>query len=186
VERSFRYSIEVQKYRGGKPYQKPYQIPGEINFEPDDRIHLWFSSADQGYLYLINKGPETTGPENCMILSPDNGRSALIEANHTVQLPPPSGRPEEDWIAFDKEAGAEQLWMIWSAQPIKIFEAVKKWSNPKDVGEIKDPAQEKAVRDFLIAHEASLPEGKRNREGTSTTVSGSGGAIVYRIILQHH
>jgi class 3 adenylate cyclase len=184
-EHGFSYSMVVQKYRNGKPYQKPYTIPGEINFEPDDRVQLLFTAAEQGYLYLINKGPELRGPENCMILFPDNGKSALIEAQQTVQVPSPSQNPADDWIAFDKEQGTEQLWMIWSTKPVPLFETVKKWSNSKDFGEIKDAAEERQVREFLSAHEADSAPAKRDSQ-TSTTVAAHGELLTYRINLQHH
>ncbi len=183
-ERTFSYSMVVQRYRNGKPYQKPYPIPGEINFEPDDRVQLLFTSPQQGYFYLVNRGPDPR--TNLMILCPDAGKSALLPANQEVQLPAPSKNPEEDWIGFDKETGTEQLWVIWSEKPVPTFEAVKKWSNPKDLGEIKDAEQDKQVRAFLVPYESSLTEGKRNQEGTKTTVSGKGDIVAYRINLQHH
>jgi len=185
-EHSFSYSMVVQKYRNGKPYQKPYTIPGEINFEPDDRVQLLFTAGERGYLYLINKGPELRGPENCMILFPDNGKSALIEAQQTVQVPSPSQNPAYDWIGFDKEQGTEQLWMIWSTKPVPLFEDVKKWSNAKDLGEIKDATKEGQVREFLNVHEADSAQGKRDSEGTRTTVAAQGELLTYRINLQHH
>jgi serine/threonine protein kinase len=185
-ERAFSYSMVVQKYREGRPHQKPYTIPGEINFEPDDRVQLLFTSPQQGYLYLINRGPDQPVPTNSLILYPDNGQSALLPANQQAQIPAPSKNPDEDWIGFDKETGAEQLWVIWSEKPVSALEAVKKWSNPKDLGEIKDAAQDKQVREFLAHYEGSLPDGKRNQDGTKTTVTGIGEVVVFRIILQHH
>jgi class 3 adenylate cyclase len=184
AERTFSYSMIVQKYRNGRPYQKPFTIPGELNFEADDRIQLLFTSPEQGYLYLVNKGPDNK--TNSMILYPDDAQAALLPANQPVQIPAPSKNADEDWIGFDKEVGTEQLWVIWSAKPVPTLEAVKKWSNPKDLGEIKDAEQEKRVREFLASYEGSLPEGKRNQEGTRTTVSGNGEIVVYRINLQHH
>jgi len=185
-QRSFTYSMIVQKYRNGKPYQKPYTIPGEINFEVDDRIQVTLTASEQGYMYLVNKPPENRPGEKCGFLFPDQGKSALIAANQVVQIPTPSQRPEEDWIGFDKDPGTEELWIIWSAQPLPLFEAVKKWSNPKDLGEIKDAQQDKEVREFLASHQRSIAEGKRNQEGTKTTVSAGGELLVYRIPLQHH
>jgi serine/threonine-protein kinase len=185
-QRSFSYSMIVQKYRKGKPFQKPYTIPGEINFEVDDRIQLMLTASEQSYMYLVNKPPDNRPGEKCGVLFPDDGKSALIAPNQLVQIPAPSQHREEDWIGFDTETGTEELWIIWSIQPLPLFEAVKKWSNPKDLGEIKDAQKDKEVREFLEPHKSSKPEGKRNQEGTKTTVSGSGAVIVYWIPLQHH
>jgi serine/threonine protein kinase len=184
VERTFSYSMRVQKYRNGKPYKQPFIIPGEINFEPDDRIQVLFASPQDGYLYLVNRGPDDRA--SSMILYPDGSKSALIAAKQQVQVPAPSKNPEEDWIGFDKEEGPERLWFVWSLKPIPILEDVKKWSNPKDLGEIKDANQDQQVREFLASKEGSLPEGKRNQDGTRTTVGGSSDVVVFRIYLQHH
>ncbi len=120
------------------------------------------------------------------ILSQTTGFKSLVAANESIQIPTPSKNPEEDWIRFDKDEGTEQLWVVWSVKAVPVLEAVKKWSNPKDLGEIKDAAQDKQVREFLHPYEPSLPEGKRNQEGTRTTVTGNGDVVVYRILLQHH
>jgi hypothetical protein len=185
-QRSFSYSMIVQKYRNGKPFQKPYTIPGEINFEVDDRIQVMLTTSEQGYMYLVNKPPDNRPGENCGVLFPDSSKSALIAPNQLIQIPPPSQRPEEDWIGFDKDTGTEELWMIWSTQPLPLFEAVKKWSNSKDLGEIKDAAQDKEVREFLESRRSSRSEGKRNQDGTKTMVSGGGEVLAYWIPLQHH
>jgi serine/threonine protein kinase len=184
VVHTFSYSMVVQKYRNGKPYQKPFIIPGEINFEPDDRIQISFESTQDGYLYLVNLGPKAG--TSASILYPDSGKSAFVPANQSIRVPAPSKNPEEDWIRFDKDIGTEQLWMIWSVKGVPILEAAKKWSNAKDLGEVKDSAQNAQIRDFLRPYEQSLPEGKRNREGTKTTISSKDDVVVYRMLLQHH
>src|SRR5207247_646044 len=38
VQREVRYWITVQKYRDGKPYQDPFRLRDDINFEKDYRI----------------------------------------------------------------------------------------------------------------------------------------------------
>lgn len=121
-----------------------------------------------------------------MILYPDSGKTALISANQPVQVPAPSAHAEDDWIRFDKDWGVEQLWIIWSVKPVQTLEAVKKWSNPTDLGEIKDASQDKEVREFLESQEGALAEGKRDLSGRQTTVAGKGNIVAYRLSLQHH
>ncbi|MFN2514495.1 MAG: hypothetical protein ABR568_24170, partial [Pyrinomonadaceae bacterium] len=48
--RSLIYSIVVQKYRNGKPFQDPFKLGGEINFEKDYRVRLNLRSPQDGYL----------------------------------------------------------------------------------------------------------------------------------------
>ena len=40
VERKLNYWITVQKFRDKKPYQDPFTLAGEINFEPDYHIRV--------------------------------------------------------------------------------------------------------------------------------------------------
>src|SRR5207302_5096052 len=56
-ERTLRYYVIVQKYRNGRPYQKPFQLSGERVFEADYQIRLVISSPETGYLYIVNEGP---------------------------------------------------------------------------------------------------------------------------------
>jgi len=76
--------------------------------------------------------------------------------------------------------------VIWSEKPVSTLEAVKKWSNAKDLGEIKDVAQDKQVREFLAHYEGSLPVGKRNQDGTKNYCCWNWRSSCFRIILQHH
>jgi hypothetical protein len=39
-ERSLTYWMTVQKYRNGRPFQDPFRLGGEINFEKDYRVRL--------------------------------------------------------------------------------------------------------------------------------------------------
>jgi serine/threonine-protein kinase len=183
------YYMQVQKYRNGAPYQKPFLVPGEINFEKDDRVQIFFTSPEQGYFYLLNQGPKKadgTWP-NLIILFPEEDKPALLPPDQRVQIPPPSTKPDEDWIGFDAAEGTEELWMIWSTQPVPELEAAKKWSNRKDEGEIKDINQGQEIREFLASyHSSSAPDAKKNVDGTKTTVIGKDSIIVYKVNLQHY
>lgn len=183
------YYMQVQKYRNGAPYQKPFPVPGEINFEKDDRVQIFLTSPEQGYFYLLNQGPKKadgTWP-NLIIIIPEADNSALQPANQQIQIPPPSAKPDEDWIGFDAAEGTEELWMVWSTRPVPELEAAKKWSNRKDEGEIKDTRQSDEVREFLSSsRSSSAPEAKKNEDGTKTTVVGKSSTLVYHVALQHH
>jgi serine/threonine protein kinase len=70
-ERSLVYSILVQKYRGGGPFEAPFRLGGEINFEKDYRVRLNLSSPQDGHLYILNEGPAEPGrPSSYVILFP--------------------------------------------------------------------------------------------------------------------
>jgi hypothetical protein len=57
VQHEVSYWITGQKYRDGKPYQDPFRLSDDINFEKDYRIRLNIASAQSGRLYLLNEGP---------------------------------------------------------------------------------------------------------------------------------
>src|ERR1039457_813121 len=59
-ERRLRYYVTVQKYRDGKPFEKPFRLSGERVFEADYRIRLTLSGPDSGYLYVLNEGAAST------------------------------------------------------------------------------------------------------------------------------
>jgi hypothetical protein len=56
AERAVSYWITVQKYRGGKPFEEPFRLRDDINFEKDYRIRLHVASPQSGLLYLLNEG----------------------------------------------------------------------------------------------------------------------------------
>ncbi|MDX6288734.1 MAG: eukaryotic-like serine/threonine-protein kinase, partial [Blastocatellia bacterium] len=57
AERKLGYWMTVQKYRNGRPFEDPFRLAGEINFEKDYRVRLNVSSPQAGYLYILNEGP---------------------------------------------------------------------------------------------------------------------------------
>src|SRR5260370_13836351 len=57
-ERNLSYWMTVQKYRNGRPFEDPFRLAGEINFEKDYRIRLHLSSPQAGYLYILNESPD--------------------------------------------------------------------------------------------------------------------------------
>ena len=186
--RAMTYYIMVQRYRNGAPYKDPFTVPGEMYFEKDDRVQIFFSSPEEGYFYLVNQGPAQNGVQpNLLVLFPEEGKEALLPPDKEAQIPQPSGNPDEDWIAFDEVEGTEELWMVWSARPVAELESLKKWSNRDDEGEVKNAGENKVVREFLSRHyAASGPEVKKNGEGTRTTITGRGDVLVFPVKLQHH
>lgn len=50
--RTLSYFVTVQKYRAGKPYEKPFRLRDDINFEKDYRLRLGVMSSQAGYLYI--------------------------------------------------------------------------------------------------------------------------------------
>lgn len=177
-ERTLTYWITVQKFRDGKPYQAPFTLASEINFERDYHIRLNVRSPQAGHLYILNEGP-TREPEYVILFpsSTANKGSAYLSGEQLVQI------PEESWIRFDAEQGVEKVWFVFAAAAIPELDAVKRFANPSDHGLIKDVDQRKAVQGFLSKYTTSL---KAEKQETQTVVKASSSVLIHAIRLEHH
>jgi hypothetical protein len=92
-----------------------------------------------------------------------------------------------DGFVFDREQGAEKLWLVWSAAPTPEIENVKGVVNPKDRGAITDPAQIRAVRDWLAKNDQpSNLAIEKDEQNKQTNIKGRGDTLVHRIRLEHY
>ena len=179
-ERTLTYWITVQKFKNNKPYQDPFPLAYEINFEENYRIRVNVRSPQQGYLYVINEGPAAAQPEYVVLFpSPTaNQGSPLLTAEQLVQI------PEQSWIKFDAQQGVEKLWLIFSADPVPELEAVKQFANPQNKGLIPDAAHNRAVQTLLNASSTSKPTADKGE--SLTTLKAIGKLLIYPIKLEHH
>ncbi len=184
AQRTLSYWITVQKYRDGKPYQDPFRLRDDINFEKDYRLRLSLTSSQSGRLYLLNEGPvgaDQTPTFNVMFPSTTtNQGSALLTENQQIQI------PEQTWFSFDGQQGTEKIWLVWAAKDVPELEAVKGFANPKDRGVIASPEQRMAVNQFLKAHSSSGLSIERDQDKKETLVRGTGEILVHVIQLEHH
>src|SRR5262249_34443239 len=118
-ERSLSYSLTVQKYRDGKPYQQEFQSSGREIFEGGWKFRLNLVSPQGGFLYLLNQEPGDTY-RLIFPLSSRNSGSAYIGANE---------RHETDWYFFDDKTGTERFRLVWSADPVPQLEALRELVN---------------------------------------------------------
>ena len=184
IERTLSYWITVQKYRDGKPYEKPFRLRDDINFEKDYRLRLNINSPQKGRLYLLNEGPaeaDQTPTFNVMFptTSTNNG-SALLTQNQQIQI------PEQSWFNFDGQKGTEKIWLVWAEKDVPELEAVKGFANPKDRGVISSPGLRSAVNEFLKVHSTSKPTVERDEDKKETIVKADGDVLVQVIKLEHH
>jgi len=183
--RTFNYSITLRKDPKRYPDSAPFQIPGEVIFSPGDRAHISFISPQRGYLYIINESPPAKGQAssfNILFPAPTaNQGSAQLAAGQTVRIP-----DHDIGFVFDEEQGTEKLWLIWTAGAAPELEALKRWANPQDIGEIKDAAQVESLRAFLAAHSAAEPQVTRDETSKQTMVKMKGDVLVKLVNLQHY
>jgi serine/threonine protein kinase len=180
VERTVTYWITVQKFKGRKPYQEPFTLAGEINFEPDYQIRVNVRSPQSGYLYVLNEGPTSGDPEFVVLFPSSTANNGLpfLAAGQTVKI------PEESWISFDTQQGVEKLWLVFAEDAVTELEAVKHFASKRTRGLVTDPAQNKLVQNFLNTHSATKPRYEKSE--TLTTLKASDKLLVYAIKLEHH
>jgi serine/threonine protein kinase len=179
AERILSYWITVQKFKDNKPYQDPFILAGEINFEATYQIRLSVRSPQAGHLYVLNEGPESARP-GFVVLFPSptaNQGSSLLTAAQLVQI------PEQSWFRFDEQQGVEKLWLVFSEEPVPELESVKEFANARTRGLITDPSQNSEVQNFLSSHSAK-PEAEKG--DTLTTLKTQGKLLVYPLRLEHH
>lgn len=179
-ERTLTYWITVQKYKGGKPYQDPFTLAGEINFEQSYQIRVNVQSAQPGYLYVLNEGPESSQPE-FVVVCPSvtaNNNSSFLPARKVVQI------PEDTWLQFDNEQGVEKLWLVFSQDAVPELETARQYASKQTRNLITDGGQNKVVQSFLTANSTAKPELEKGE--TLTTIKAAGKLLVYAIRLEHH
>lgn len=184
--RAYSYWIMVQKYRDGEPYQSPFKLAGEINFENDYHVRLHVGNARRGFLYILNEGPAPiNGLPGYVTLFPSpttNNGSAELLVNQHISIP-----ERGDGFVFDQEQGTEKLWLVWAAHSLPELEALKALANPTNKGLVSDPAQIRAVRALLEKYRAAQsPVLEKDEAEKQTNVLGVGEVIVHPINLEHH
>ncbi len=178
-EREFRYYITLQKYRNGKPFEQPSRLSGARLFEKDYRIRLHITSPMPGYLYMLNEGPQSTNEKpDLNTLFPGLDGSPRLAPEQEIQIPPSPG-----YFVFDKQKGAEKVWMIFATDPIPELEVLKQWVNTKSLGAVADPAQARAVIAVLKA--ASKVEATEDADNKMTIVKGRGRVLALQLQLDH-
>jgi len=180
------YWMMVQKYRDGRPYQEPFKLTGEINFESDYHVRLHVINRRPGFLYILNEGPEPVNdlPSYVLLFPSPTANQGLAELAAGRQIAIPE---RGDGFFFDREQGTEKLWLVWSSSPAPEMESVRSLVNPKDRGAISDPAQIRAVRDWLAKNiqpaQLAVEKDERNKQ---TIIKGRGETLVHQIRLEHH
>lgn len=173
-----------RKENSGK---EPTPLAGEIIFSPGDELSFIFNSPQQGYLYILNEGPEPkNGLPSYILLSPrpDPDGTPILKANQQFFFPSERRTKETPWIFVDSEQGTEKVWLIWSEHSIKEFEAARKWIKT-DRGEIKDAEEVKAIQQFLNKYSAwTLPVAERGERQTNLR-GGKDGLLIYPVRLEH-
>jgi serine/threonine protein kinase len=179
-KREFTYRWRVQNALGQET-DGPSPASGLQGFRSGQRIRLYISSPEPGYLYLVNEAlsPNRNASE-FVTLSPSptgNGGSPFVAAGREVAI------PEKSWLQFDEDRGTERLWTVWSDTKVPILDAVAKYANPHDQGRISSPADEQAVASFL--RDNYKPEALELSATPVPSIRGTSRVLVWRADLKH-
>jgi hypothetical protein len=177
-ERSLAYSLTVQKMRDGKPYQNEFASSGQEIFENGWKFRMNLTSPQDGYLYLLNEGPASDSATYNVLFpeSKTNSGSPRVNANQKLQTA---------WMRFDDNQGTERFWMVWSASPVKELEAAIGAVNDRDIGEIKDEAKARSVRDFLKQRSSPKPDLTKDSANEQSIIKARTDVLVSAIELKH-
>jgi len=183
--RTFSYWITLQRNPKRYPDGRPEEVPEETDFTAGDQVHISFLSKQTGFLYIINESPPLEGQASSFnILFPTsttNQGSAQILGDLPMRIP-----DHDLGLVFDVDQGTENLWLIWAPGAVPELEELKRWATPQEMGDIKDAAQVKKLREFLAANSAVEPQVTRDDPGQRRTVTMKGDILVKLIKLQHY
>ena len=182
IARTLTYSITVQKFKDNRPFQDPFDLAGEINFEANYRIRLNVHSDEPGYFYVLNEGPADEAQELQYIAvfpSPTaNSGSEVLAANQSIRI------PDKSWLRFDEEQGVEKLWLVFAKEPVAELDGVKAFASGRTRGLITDPQVNRTVKNFLTSHSAH--EVSVAKDEKQTILKTSQNTLVYAVRLEHH
>ncbi|HEV7682891.1 MAG TPA: serine/threonine-protein kinase [Pyrinomonadaceae bacterium] len=179
AERSFAYSLTVQKMRDDQPYQEPFQSSGQEIFENGYKFRLNLSSPQPGYLYVFNEGADEKTGMSLTIIYPTpatNKGSARLDANNVMQT---------NWNKFAGRAGTEEFWIVWSASPVAEMEAAREAAFKNPEGALTDAAMIKTVKDFFTKHSDPMLQTEKDKTKQETYVHGNGELLVKLVELEH-
>jgi serine/threonine protein kinase len=178
--RTLTYSMTLRD----DPKRAPVQLLGEPIFSAGDSVRLAFRSPQGGHLYIFNESPQQAGaPRSMNVLFPSptsNGGSAALAANQAVMI------PERTELVFLPEAGVERLWIVWSRDDQPRLDAMKRYANDEDQGEIKAAADVETVDAFLRDHASPAPDATIDEQLKTTMLSARSNVFVRLISLRHH
>jgi serine/threonine protein kinase len=171
--RQLTYSLEAQKMRGGSPVGEAYAASIADTFEGGWKFRLHMRSPQQGFLYLINRGPDETGADRFWILYPSAPSAIALPARAEVLT---------GWYVFDPNPGTERLWMVWADRPI---EAVEQSLRAAGNGRVKSADAAAAIQQLLAGVKAGRKAPDANG-AIRVEWDGTGGIPGELLELNHH
>ena len=183
-ERVLDYSVIFRANPREYPESAPMRVAEDRIFSAGDLVRLAFRSQQPGFLYIVNESPPDSAGRiafNILFPSPtSNGGSARLAPGQELLIP-----ERGDGFVLDAEEGAEKLWLVWSLNGIDELDALRRWANPEDKGQIKSSTDIDALRNFLARNATPAPQVQHNSDATGTTIKAQGEMFVKLVTLEH-
>ena len=103
-------------------------LPGD-KLHAGDGIEIRFQAGRTGYLYALDESPSPNGAQY-IILFPGGGRTAVIPANEAHRIPENASA----WLELDGSSAVENVWLVWSEQPVSSLDKLQALSKPPRYG----------------------------------------------------
>lgn len=174
-QRSLTYWLTYQKMRNGKPDSELRQSAGNDIFGNNWRFQFNLTPNETGAVYLLNVGPGKNQAQEYNILFPLPGvgqSNPNLEANKTFKT---------DWARFVDQTGVEQIWIIWSVQPIGELDEIFKHASLTR-GVITNSDEIAKVKAYLKSANSAVVHDKEKKQ---TFVKGNGDVLVNLVELTH-
>lgn len=177
VERQMTYSVSVQRYRDDKPYREPFLLSREIVFEEDYRIRIHLTAPQDGYLYIVNEGPELRNNLPMYVLlfpSPTaNGGSPKLANGQQLRI------PDQSEFRFDAQQGIERVWIVWASKQSALLDKLKPSQIEADKATIQSLSE-------LLEQGPKIPHTVYSNETSKqTTIKTQADPLVHLIELRH-
>lgn len=178
--RTLSYSLFVQKMRGGKKFQAPFESSGQEIFENGYQFQMNFTPPDDGFLYVFAEGLDDGGDKIYNLIFPftieQNDGKADVSANRQYKT---------GWNEFGGKAGTEKFWIIWSNQQPEIVEKSRGNSFKSQTGELTDNDLKADLKSYLEKERNDNVQISKDVGKKLTKVDFEGDSIVYLIQLEH-
>ncbi len=184
AEKVLGYSLSVLNADNKKG--QPTELAGEMLFTGKLFLRLNVVSKKNGYLYLVDEGPELLrGLPHYIFLypAPDLAETHLT-AGRIIYLP-----DESITKGFKVDStGTDKLWLIWSAEPLPVLEELRAWyeKNQQFPGEIADSKDVQRFQEFLQKNlDAAHPVAEKGERQTQLKLAPSARLLVHLIKISH-
>lgn len=177
-ERAISYYLNVQKMRGGKPFEEPFRASGREIFESGYKFRMVLESDTDGFLYIFNEGKNEKGVTEYYLLHPTSpGKdSARISAKQEIQTA---------YNVFGGGKGTEIVWLIWTKNENEFVENAKKAAIEEGDDGIVNENNSLLLNEFLLRQDKDSKEIVKEPLKEVTLVKSAGDFIIHRLELEH-